>query len=91
MSRKFDEKVYGMVNERQEYCRKKRAIVGSALPYWDPESNNFICNLVTKSKFFEKPTLDNFRLSLITMRRHALLKNNTKMTMPKTGCGLNKL
>ena len=34
----------------QEYCRKAKAPVVSTLPYWDPESNNFIYNLVTKSK-----------------------------------------
>ena len=48
MSKGFAEIICRRVNELQEYCRKTRAIVDSAFPYCDPESNNFICNLVTK-------------------------------------------
>ena len=79
------------VNGLQEQCRRAKATVGSALPYWDPDSNNFIYNLVTKSKFFEKPTLDNLRISLENMRGHALLNNITTISMPRIGCGLDKL
>ena len=91
MSKGFAETICRRVNGLQEYCRKTKPIVGSIIPYWDPESNNFIYNLVTKSKFFEKPTLDSLRMSLEDMRRHALLNNITKSSMPKIGCGLDKL
>ena len=79
------------MNGRQEYSQKAEATIGSTLPYWDPKSNNFIYNLVTKSKFYEKPTLDNLRLSFENMRGHALLNNVTKTTMPKVGRGFYKL
>ena len=91
MSKGFAETICHRVNGPQEYCRKTKPTVGSIIPYWDPESNNFIYNLVTKPKFFEKPTLDNLRISLENMRGHALLKNITKISMPKIGCGLDKL
>ena len=91
MSKGFAETICRRVNGLQEYCRKIKQSVGSIIPYWDAESNNFIYNLVTKSKFFEKPTLDNLRMSLETMRGHALLNNITKISMPKIGCGLDKL
>ena len=91
MSERFAETNRRRVNGLLEYCQKTKAIVGSALPYWDPESNNFIYNLVTKSKFFENTTLDNIRNSLENMRGHALLNNVTKISMPKIGCGLDKL
>ena len=91
MSKGFAETICRKVNGLHEYCRKTKAIVGSVLPYWDPESNNCIYNLVTKSKFFEKPTLDNLRISLENMRRHVLLKNFTKILLPKIECGLDKL
>ena len=64
-------------------CQKTKPTVGSIIPYWDPESNNFIYNLVTKSTFFEKPRLDNLRIPLENMRGHALLNNITKNSMPK--------
>ena len=91
MSEGFEETICRRVNGLQKICRRAKTTVGSALPYWDPESNNFIYNLVTKSKFFEKPKLDNIRLSLANMRGHALPNNITKISMPKSGCGLDKL
>ena len=91
MSKGFAETICRRVDRFKEYCRKPKAIVGSALPCWDPVSNNFIHNLATKSKFFEKPTLDNIRFSLKKMRGHFLFNNITQSTMPETGCRLDKL
>ena len=91
MSKGFAETICRKVNGLQEYYRKTKPTVSSIIPYWDAESNNFIYNLVSKSKFLEKPTLDNLRISLKNMRRHALLNNITKISMPKIGCGLDKL
>ena len=59
VSKRVAETICRRVNGLQECCRGTKAILGSALPYWDPESNNFIYNIITKSKFYEKPTLDN--------------------------------
>ena len=91
MSKGFAETIFRRVNGLQEFCRRYKTTVGSALPYWDPESNNFTYNLVTKSKFFEKPTLDNLPISLENVRGHALLNNMNTISMPKVGCGLDKL
>ena len=91
MGKRFAEIICRRVNELQEYCRKTRTILDSAFPYYDPESYNFIYNLVTKWKIFEKPTLDNLRISLENMRGQALPNNVTKITMPKNGCWLDKL
>ena len=91
MSKEFAERFCRKVNGLQEFFRKSKPTVGSIIPYWDPESNNFIYNPVTKSKFFEKPKLDNLRISLENMRGHALLNNITKISMPKIGCGLDNL
>ena len=59
MSEGFAETICRRVNGLPEYCGKTKSILGSAISYCDPESNNFIHNLVTESKFFEKPTSDN--------------------------------
>ena len=59
MSTGIAETICRKVNGLQEYYRKAKANRGSNLSYWDPESNQFIYNLVIKSKFFEKTTLDN--------------------------------
>ena len=71
-------------------------------PYNFPESTNsplfvqqlddrFIYHLVTKKRFFQKPTYDSLRQSLEAMINHA---NNHKVThnsMPKAACGLDRL
>ena len=85
MSKVFAETICRSVNGLQDYCHKTKVIVCSALPYCDPEFNNFIYILLTKSNFFKKPTLGNLRISLENMREHALLNKFTKFTMPKTG------
>ena len=91
MSKGFARKFCRKVNGLQEYCRRAKTIIGSALPFWYSESNNFTYYPVTKSEFFEKPILNNLRVSLETIRGHALLNNITKTSMPKIGCGLDKL
>ena len=89
MSKRFAETICRRANGLLEFCRRAKTTISSTLPYWDRESNNFIYNLVTKSKFFGKPTLENLRISLENMRGHALPNTVTKISMPK--CGLNKL
>ncbi len=52
---------------------------------------DFIYYLVTKTYSGGKPTLHNLEKSLICMKIHAV-KNNVKIiSMPKIGCGLDKL
>ena len=65
--------------------------MGSVIPFWDNDADRFVYNLVTKNKFFEKPTLENLRISLENMGGHALLNNVQIITMPKIGCGLDRL
>ena len=91
MSKGFAETISNHISGLQEYCYKSKAFVGSVIPFWDNDANRFIYNLVTKNKFFEKPTLENLRISLENMRGHALLNNVQIITMPKIGCGLDKL
>ena len=91
MSKGFAETICRRVNRLQEHCRKAKAAVGSTLLNWDPESNNCIYNLVTKSKSFEKPTLDNLRIPPENKKRHAPLNHITKISLPKIRFGLDKL
>lgn len=53
----------------------------------------FIANLVTKEKYWQKPTYESLEFSLLNMKK--ILKNNNvkinRLLMPKIGCGLDKL
>ena len=50
-----------------------------------------VYNLVTKEKYYHKPTLGTLELSLRQMRRHAMRHKIKKIAMPKIGCGLDRL
>ena len=71
-------------------------------PYNFPESTNsplfvqqlddrFIFHLVTKKRFFHKPTYDSLRQSLEAMTKHANKHKITEISMPKAACGLDRL
>ena len=48
-------------------------------------------NLVTKERYFHKPTLETLKQSLVDLREQALSRGLKKLAMPKIGCGLDKL
>ena len=71
-------------------------------PYNFPESTSsplfvqqldgrFTYQLVTKKRFFQKPTYDSLRKSLEAMTNHANKHRVTQISMPKAGCGLDRL
>ena len=48
-------------------------------------------NLVTKERYFHKPTLETLKQSLEDLRKQAVERGLKKLAMPKIGCGLDKL
>lgn len=48
-------------------------------------------NLVTKPKYWHKPTYDSLREALEMMKEQMDFVDTTKLAMPKIGCGLDKL
>ncbi len=50
-----------------------------------------VANLVTKQRYFHKPSLETLRQSLEDLRGQAIELNLKKLVMPKIGCGLDKL
>ena len=54
-----------------------------------PVGNVF--NLVTKDRYWQKPTLDSLRKSVEMMKACALKMGVKNIAMPKIGCGLDKL
>lgn len=53
------------------------------------EDNVF--NLVTKEKYWHKPTYSTITRSLVDMRDYCELHDINKIAMPKIGCGLDRL
>lgn len=60
------------------------------------ECNFYICNLVTKEKYWQKPTYTTLEQALNSAKKTILAIQNirgkkVKIVMPKIGCGLDKL
>ena len=50
-----------------------------------------VFNLVTKEKYWHKPTLETLEAALKDMRAYAINMQVTRIAMPRIGCGLDKL
>lgn len=76
------------------YCMREKLLkqypassdrVGTALLIED------VFNIVTKKRFFQKPTIETLRDALIDMKSQCNILGIKKIAMPKIGCGLDKL
>lgn len=55
------------------------------------DKERFIYNLITKEKYFNKPTYQTMQSSLEAMRDHMEKNNVQKLAIPRIGCGLDLL
>jgi O-acetyl-ADP-ribose deacetylase (regulator of RNase III) len=75
--------------EIANYCLAQKPVVGLAVKY--QTNNRIIFNLVTKNRYYEKPTYHALEKSLAHMKSQILSQGITKLAMPLIGCGLDKL
>ena len=50
-----------------------------------------VLNLITKEKYWHKPTYKSMKQALNMMKKVCIANNITKIAMPMIGCGLDKL
>ena len=79
-----------LINKYPNYYSDKKDI------YQFPENADCILldkvfNLVTKSRYFYKPTYMSLYVALCKMKSIMIEQNITKIAMPMIGCGLDKL
>ena len=84
IAKQFAEK-FGRVGEIKEQQVK----VGGVAVLKHKE--RYIYNLVTKEKYYEKPTMTDLRRSLLQMRKHMEEKGVEGVAMPRIGSGLDLL
>jgi len=63
--------------------------IGEVGALW--RDGRYIYYLVTKDRYYQKPTLGNLRMSLACMRTHCEWHGVRRLAMPRIGCGLDKL
>lgn len=80
---------YGGASFRQRAAARSPRI-GEAVPVL-AEGGVLVYNLVTKARYFEKPTLHALGEALVSMREYARTAGIRRITMPRIGCGLDRL
>lgn len=50
-----------------------------------------IINMITKKNYYNKPTYNDFKISLEKVKEICIKNNIKEITMPKIGCGLDRL
>lgn len=83
-NRKFDMK-NKLINKYPNYIQKWLGTHGDCI------LEGKVLNLITKERYYEKPTLNTLKKSLNKMKEICLNNDITKIAMPKIGCGLDKL
>ena len=53
--------------------------------------NSIVFHLITKNRYWDKPTYRTLKESLMELKTLCLEQNIKKLVMPKIGCGLDKL
>ena len=91
MSKGFTEQHSQQVLGLRDTCRRRKLLTGQTFPFWDRVASRYISNLVTKTKFSEKPTLPTVSLTLEEMKSHARLYGISTIAIPKIGCGLDQM
>ena len=51
----------------------------------------FLYHMITKTRYFHKPTYTALGASLLALKSHAETNNVTRFSMPRVGCGLDQL
>ena len=82
-------KIFRQKFGRIDQLKSTNAMVGEVAPLL--VNNRFVYNLVTKEHFWEKPTYESLKNSLIGMKDHAMQHNVIEICMPRIGCGLDRL
>mmetsp|Transcript_9967 Transcript_9967/g.15157 ORF Transcript_9967/g.15157 Transcript_9967/m.15157 type:complete len:187 (-) Transcript_9967:28-588(-) len=69
--------------------RQQKANVGECAVLM--RQNRYVYYLITKEKYWHKPTYESLTASLEYMKNHAVIYNVDEISMPKIGCGLDRL
>jgi O-acetyl-ADP-ribose deacetylase (regulator of RNase III) len=90
---KAQKKVVGQV-ARLKATSKMQASFASSAGVTPPDAgfqDRFVYYMITKARYFHKPTMEDFTASLNELRDLAVSDKVSAISMPKIGCGLDLL
>ena len=76
--------------DMRETLLKMNPKVGEAL-YYNWEGKHGVINLITKEKYFHKPTREDFNRAILDMKGVVISYDIKKLAIPLLGAGLDKL
>lgn len=84
------EKRFGIKSLLKEFIQVKKV---QYYPHviWTHTASRFVLNMITKEKYWHKPTCEDFELALDDLVELCKGSNVHKLGMPKIGCGLDQL
>ena len=91
MKKGFAESISKRYPELRHFCNSIHANINDILIFTDPKSGQIIYNLITKQRYFQKPTSDAIFNTLSEMKDHAIANNIRSIAMPKIACGFDKM
>ena len=74
-----------------KYPTKLEHVLTPLWPQWIPQTRRYVYHLVTKQKYYNKPTYATLRASLEQMRVHAETNDIDVISLPCIGSGLDNL
>src|SRR4051812_6280472 len=83
--------LFGRVDELKKQCKYFPSIAILKNENKDEENNKYIYYLVTKKYYYNKPTYESLNKTLILMNKHMTENNIKSLSIPRLGCGLDKL
>ncbi|MDE6733682.1 MAG: macro domain-containing protein [Oscillospiraceae bacterium] len=85
-------KAFAKMGVKKQLCEKyPKQWQGRGYCLITETNGTVVGNLVTKERYFHKPTLETLRQALENFREQALEMRMQRLAMPKIGCGLDKL
>ena len=91
MKKGFAESTCKRNPELRHFCISIHANIIDILIFTDPKSGQIIFNLITKQRYFQKPTYDNIFNTLSEMKDQAIANNIRSIAVPKIACDLDKM
>ena len=91
MSKGFADFLSHRIPGLRSTCRKARLFIGQVYLFRDPTGQRYICNLVTKERFCDKPNLSTLSKTLEAMKVHASTNGVSTNAIPKLGCALGQM
>lgn len=90
IAKEFDKKYSGMKSYCKRVVSENHLDYPCIIPYYKSESKK-VLNLVTKNKYWNKPTYESITKTIEEMAYLCRTSNIKYLAIPKIGCGLDKL